>query len=109
MANLNHLAEVLEKTAAYIDDLEGQNTTLQARLAELEGQLEKVANERDSGIYSALKDKGFNESEISNLRAMPREVLEKVANINSEAAWDFGKPVGPAIATLDPILEFCLR
>lgn len=109
MANLKHLAEVLEKSAAYIEQLESRNADLQAKIDSMEVELEKAAEERDSGIISALKEKGFSDREISNLRALPKETIEKVASAG-EAAWDFGSAAGKSSsANLDPILNFVLN
>lgn len=109
MANLKHLAEVLEKSAAYIGELERRNADLQAKIDSMEVELEKAAEERDSGIISALKDRGFSDHEIANLRALPKETIEKVASV-ADAAWDFGSAAGKSsTANLDPILNFVLN
>lgn len=110
MANLKHLAEVLEKSAAYIEQLESRNADLQAKIDSMEVELEKAAEERDSGIISALKDRGFSDHEIANLRALPKETIEKVASVAGDAAWDFGSAAGKSsTANLDPILNFVLN
>ena len=107
--DLVHVAEVLEKTAAYIDSVESKLSESYIKIKDMEAEMEKSANERDSGIISALKEKGFSDNDIANLRSLPKDTIEKVAQLN-EKAWDFGEATGPARGgqEIDAITAFCL-
>ena len=106
--DLAHVAEVLEKTAAYIEEVESNLSDSYIKIKDMEAELEKSASERDSGIISALKEKGFSDTDIANLRSLPKDTIEKVAQLN-EKAWDFGEATGPARGgqEIDAITAFC--
>lgn len=107
--DLTHVAEVLEKTAAYIGQVEADLNDSYIKIKDMEAELEKSAYERDGGVISALKEKGFSDSDIANLRSLPKETIEKVAQLN-ERAWDLGEATGPARGgqQVDAITAFCL-
>lgn len=108
IVDLLHVADVLEKTAAYIEEVEVKLAESCIKIDSMKAELSKSAEERDSGLISSLKDKGFSDSEIANLRSLPKETIEKIAHVN-EPAWDLGEASGKARGQdLDAISAFCL-
>ncbi len=98
--DLTRLATVLEKSAEYVGELE-------ARVKDLETQLEKAALEKDAGLVTSLKEKGFSDVDIAGLRSLPRETIEKVASVEGKA-WDIGAGHQKSASQLDPIMAFIL-
>lgn len=107
MTDLKRTADILEKAAAYIDELEAKVSGFEAKIKVMEEELTKSADERDSHLVSALKEKGFSDNDITNLRSLPKETIEKIAH-QSEEAWDLGSAAGKATGDVDAITAFCL-
>lgn len=99
--DLTRLATVLEKSAEYVGELE-------TRVKDLEQQLEKAALEKDAGLVTSLKEKGFSDEDIAGLRTLQRGTLEKVATAESKA-WDIGAGHQKSASQLDPIMAFILN
>lgn len=96
------LAEILEKTAAYVESLE-------TKVAELEAKIitSPVGNEKQAEMNKKLESIGFTPEEIGALSVVPESILDKVANISNEP-WELGKGVGMQREKTDPLLEFLL-
>ena len=93
--------EMLEKTAAYIEDLEGQ-------LEQLEKAAEKVeALEEIQEPLNKLAQLGFSEQEIEQLSEVDSGLLHKVASVATSPA-SMGSGAGFAREKTDPLLEFIL-
>lgn len=109
------MAELLEKAAAYIETLEGVGAAVEAKNAELLEDLHKMASEAAApapaelpGNLNKMASVGaFTNEDLEQLRSINPEVLEKVASAMEEP-WGLGAPVGFARPQTDPLLEFML-
>jgi len=98
-------ANILEKTAQYIDSLEEENVKLAAKIS-----TSPVKDEQAETIPEHLKklaNLGFTKEELEAMKDVPEKVLEKVADTAGQP-WELGKGVGPAVNKMDPLLEFIL-
>lgn len=96
--SLSNLPEILEKTAAYIEDLEG-------KLASAE---EKAHQIEKSAEISSLNLNGFDETELKSLQSLPKATLEKIASM-SDNPWTMGTASGAtSVADMDPLTAFIL-
>ncbi len=91
------MAQILEKAASYINELEDKVSELQAKI-----------NERDEGsdIHIKLASAGFTEDEIQVLQSSP-SLMDKVASATQEP-WSLGQGAGVKREKTDPLLEFIL-
>lgn len=105
--DLTRLATVLEKSAAYIEELESKLAGNEAKIQSMETELDKTAAEKDSGLISSLREKGFSDEDITSLRSLPKQTIEKVASVEGKA-WDMGATHVKSAAELDPITAFVL-
>lgn len=111
------MAEILEKAAAYIETLEGIGAAIEAKNAELLEDLEKMASEIDApkaelpvlpeSINKLASIGAFTNEDLEQLRGINPGVLEKIASAREEP-WGLGAPVGMARPQTDPLLEFML-
>ena len=105
--NLTRLADVLEKSAEYISELETKVASYETKIREMETQIEKSASEKDAGLISSLREKGYGDEDIANLRTLPRPTLEKLASADDKV-WDMGAGHTKAASNVDPIMAFIL-
>lgn len=103
------LANILTKTAAYVEELEAKIEDSNVKLSDATSQIEKAAEEVQDEKLSSLIDKGFSESDAEALSALPLETMDKVASLADGEPWDLGKGAGLAKSDLDPFTEFLLR
>lgn len=99
-------ANVLEKTAKYIEALEEENVKLQAKISTESPEQTKQAEIPES--HKKLAALGFSPEEIEAMKDVPEKVLEKVADVTSQP-WELGRGVGPAVKEMDPLLSFILN
>lgn len=98
---------LIEKTAAYIGELQVKIDAKDSEISELTGELEKAASQTDEEIIERLTGKGFSQEELENLRSLPSDVLTKVAYMNSdESPWEMGHGARQAEDSMDPMLKF---
>lgn len=111
---IDPMAEVLEKAAAYIDTLEAQVASIETQNSKLNEDLEKMAAEAPAaepelpGSLGKLASAGaFTNEDLEELKRVNPEVLTKVASVMEEP-WGLGSPAGMARPQTDPLLEFIL-
>lgn len=93
-SNMLKQAELLEKVAAYIEELEASVDAASPKRT----QLTKVAEEI-----------GLSKEELKYLENAPESVLNKISSINSgENVYGLGMGVGPRLDRADPLTEFIL-
>lgn len=103
--DLEHIADVLEKAAAYIEHLEQRDSEAQVKL-QIGEELSKEASLSVRQETEVLSGVGFSKDEVKMLSEIG--LLEKVANV-STVPWDMGQSSGrPAADSLDPLAKFCL-
>jgi hypothetical protein len=100
-------ANVLEKTAQYIEAIEEENVKLAAKLEAMPSTESKPVQIPEH--IKKLAALGFSEDELQAMESVPTKVLEKVAKV-AESADEFslGKAAGLARPQTDPFLEFLL-
>lgn len=104
-----HYAEVLEKVAAVIEDLENREAKLQAKISTLDGTLEQVKLASYNDVVENLVVKGFSEEEAAKMvNALPGETLDKVASLvgNPTNNWQLGSVSDAPGKSGDPMLDF---
>lgn len=95
-SGLKATAQLLEKAAEYISELE----------AEL-GSFQKEAAITESEPLSKLANLGFTKEELEHMNSLPENLITKVASMNGQP-WEMGTGVGFAREKTDPLLEFLL-
>lgn len=102
--DLGNLALVLEKAAAYIEELEASVAHSHAKIQENDELSKQAALSGLPGV-DALQNTGFSNEEVKMLGEIG--LLEKVAHV-AGTPWDMGSSSGrPAADTLDPLEKFC--
>lgn len=100
------LAEILDKTAEYIESLESQVAELEAKIVDTSPAPEV---EKQAEINEKLANIGFTKEEIQAMDSLPQELMDKVANVvNDSKPWGLGQGVGVQRDKTDPLLEFLL-
>lgn len=95
---------VLEKSASYIEELEGTIANLQAKITTSEGFSKAAAISGPDA--ESLRNSGFSDDQVKIMAETG--ILEKVAQI-SGSPWEPGYSSGrPTAESLDPIARFCL-
>ena len=95
---------VLEKSASYIEELEGTIATLQAKITHSEGFSKAAAVSGPDA--ESLQAAGFSNDQVKIMA--DNGILEKVAHITG-SPWEPGFSSGrPTADSLDPIERFCL-
>lgn len=98
-------ANILEKTAQYIEVLEEENIKLQVKISTASPVVEKQAEIPEH--LKKLAQLGFTPEELEAMKDVPEKVLEKVADTAGQP-WELGKGVGPAVEKTDPLLDWIL-
>jgi hypothetical protein len=109
------LAAVLEKAAAYIEKQAAYIAELEKTASEVhvvEKVVEKIVEapvepEMPETITKMASVGSFTNEDLEALKAMPPELLTKVASAFEEP-WEMGKAAGIARPKTDPLLEFLL-
>jgi len=99
-------AEILEKTASYISEIETKLSNSEAEVT----KLTKEANQRtrDDEVaepLSKLAGAGYTEEELQELGLMSKDVLEKLAH-QAEQPASMGSSHGQALSAMDPLTKF---
>lgn len=95
---------VLEKSASYIEELEGTIADLQAKIKNSEGFSKAAAISGPDA--ESLQKSGFSNDEVKIMA--DNGILEKVAHLTG-TPWEPGYSSGrPTAESLDPIARFCL-
>lgn len=95
---------VLEKSASYIEELEGTIAELQAKIKNSEGFSKAAAVSGPDA--ESLRSSGFSDEQVKIMAE--NGILEKVAHL-SGTPWEPGSSSGrPTAESLDPIARFCL-
>lgn len=96
---LDNLAEIFEKAAEYIEEL-------QAKIQEKEEAEHRLQNSEHLDKLAGL---GFSEDELKNLSTETLDKLTKMAG-SAEPAWEIGAAYGVAAEdSLDPFTQFLLK
>lgn len=118
----NPVAELLDKAAAYIEQLEGYVSVLETETNDLQANLEKVASQQSQAEVEDLKEQlpgnfkkmasvgAFTSKDLETLVAVQKEnpeLIQKIA-VAAEEPWSLGGPVGMAVQETDPFLEFLM-
>lgn len=99
------LADVLEKTAEYIQTLEGNISELEAKINNRIDPVEKQASE----VNLKLENIGLTKEQIKAMNDLPEDLIQKVASaIGEQQPWELGHGVGMKREKTDPLLEFLL-
>jgi len=98
------LAEVLEKTASYVNDLEVKLDTKDVIISDME----KAASQAEkSGPVAAIDGRGvFSQEELDELQSLNAGTLQKVANSLDNIPMNMGGPADRVDSTLDPLAQF---
>lgn len=97
---------VLEKTAQYIEAIEEENVKLAAKLETMTPEQKPVELPEHLKKLAAL---GFSDEELETMKGMPEKILEKMARTaESVDSFELGRPSGPRVDTMDPLLTFLL-
>lgn len=100
-------ANILEKTAQYIEAIEEENVKLAAKVETQTNEQKPV--EIDPHLKK-LATLGFTQEELESMKDVPSQVLEKVARTAESAEeYSLGKGVGPAVDKMDPFLQFLIN
>ena len=95
---------VLEKSASYIEELEGTIADLQAKIKNSEGFSKAAAVSGPDA--ESLRNSGFSDDQVKIMA--DNGILEKVAHL-SGTPWEPGSSSGrPTAESLDPIARFCM-
>lgn len=95
---------VLEKSASYIEELEGTIADLQAKIKISEGFSKAAAVSGPDA--ESLRNSGFSDDQVKIMA--DNGILEKVAHL-SGTPWEPGSSSGrPTAESLDPIARFCM-
>lgn len=87
-------AEILEKVASYIEELEA---------------IKDIHDPKSQEITKMAQKIGLNEREAEYLRSVPETVLQKLAQVERDSYTNtLGVGVGPRVDKMDPITEFIL-
>lgn len=95
--------ELMDKVAEYVEVLESKAVEFE----KLAGRIEKEEKIEASEPLSKLAQYGFSNEEIEQMSALPDQLLEKVASVNSKP-WEMGAGAGIPREKTDPMLEFIL-
>lgn len=101
-------ANVLEKAAQVIEDLECKVAELQAKLTERDESLGQIKKASHSFVVSDLMSKGFSEDEATVMvNTLPGSALDKVASFSKEGSdWNMGSVSDVPGKSGDPFLDF---
>lgn len=103
------VVSLIEKTAAYIDELQAKIESDEETISSLQDEIEKAASVDKREIVDALIERGFSEEEADSLTALPSETLSKVASLGgTDKPWEMGKGARQAEDSLDPFTKFLL-
>jgi hypothetical protein len=95
---------VLEKSASYIEEMEGTIAELQAKIKNSEGfsKAAALSGPDAENLHSA----GFSDEQVKIMA--DTGILEKVAHLTG-APWEMGSSSGrPTLDSMDPIERFCM-
>lgn len=107
--DVEEVITLIEKTAAYIGELQVKIDAKDSKISDLHDELEKAASANSDEISERLASKGFSKEELEDLKSLPSNLLQKVASINSdESPWDMGQGARQAQDSLDPLAQFIL-
>lgn len=95
------IAQLLEKTAGYVDGLESKVAELQAKIDERTEVSPETAD-----LHIKLASAGFSEEEIRLMDQAP-SLLNKVASVAQEP-WELGQGSGMQREKTDPLLEWII-
>lgn len=101
-------AEILEKVASVIEDLEFREEQLQAKISTLDGTLEQVKLASYNDVVGSLVTRGFSEEEAAKMvNTLPGETLDKVASlVGNTNNWQLGSVSDAPGKSGDPMLDF---
>ena len=100
---VNPVAEMLDKVASYVEDLEHKVAELEAAVPVPEIKLPEVFTKAASSGALTFED-------LEEIKGLNTHTLEKMASAfsHSEQSWEMGAGSGHARPKTDAILEFCL-
>jgi hypothetical protein len=93
-------AEILEKAAGLVKELEDQVATLQK-------QAQESGAVKPDYIQKLASSGNFTNEDLDALMRLPSETLTKVASASDEP-WSMGKGAGQSVAGMDPLAAFLL-
>jgi hypothetical protein len=106
--NPEEVVLLIEKIAEYVDELEVKIESREDTITSLKSDLEKAASVDTNDLVNALIEKGFSEEDASNLVALPKETLNKVASMAKGEPWEMGKGARPSADGMDAFTKFLI-
>lgn len=101
-------AEILEKIANYISEIETKLSNSEAKVAELTKEAnDKTKSDELAEPLKKLASSGYTKEELQELSLMSKDTLEKIA-ARAEAPEPMGEAFGKASSGLDPLATFLL-
>ena len=102
---LTNNAEIFEKTAEYIKDIEVKLSNSEARVATLTKEASEV--ERSDSLEK-LATAGFSDSEIEELSSVNKDTLEKIASGSDLPVVGMGSASLRPASGNDPLTDFLM-
>jgi hypothetical protein len=103
-AQLTEIAEMLEKAAAYVSELE---VKLDSKEAEIEGMQKAASRASKAPSVEALGGTGaFTSEDLEALNMLDNGTLEKIAHLTDQTPWNLGGPSNRASSNMDALTEF---
>ena len=104
VAELRTEVQVLEKTAAYIDELEAKLNSAQAKISDME----KKANVSPE-LNVLAKNLHLSQGELDELNSLSEGTLKKIASSTSGSPWEIGSASSIPSRGGDALLEFLMN
>lgn len=104
VAELRTEVQVLEKTAAYIDELEAKLNSAQAKISDME----KKANV-SLELNVLAKNLHLGQGELDELNSLSEGTLKKIASSTSGSPWEIGSASSIPSRGGDALLEFLMN
>ena len=104
VAELRTEVQVLEKTAAYIDELEAKLNSAQAKISDME----KKANVSPE-LNVLAKNQHLGQGELDELNSLSEGTLKKIASSTSGSPWEIGSASSIPSRGGDALLEFLMN
>ena len=104
VAELRTEVQVLEKTAAYIDELEAKLNSAEAKISDME----KKANVSPE-LNVLAKNLHLGQGELDELNSLSEGTLKKIASSTSGSPWEIGSASSIPSRGGDDLLEFLMN
>lgn len=102
-------ADIMEKSASYISELEAKLDISKARVAELEKEAQaRLSKDEVAEPLNKLASHGFTEHELDSMMSLGKETLEKIAS-QTDSPVGMGSAHGTSTAGMDPLTAFLMQ